>query len=658
VAPPEDLTRPPGGRGRHRQPAEQDGHRTAEPVAPASPDVGDDIWPARQSADDIWPVARSEDEIWPGGPAPSRVREPADDIRPARTVRDRPDSLRPVRQVRAATDSADRPAARKNASDRMGPDGPGGEPATARAGWLERVLAIRGWPIGIILAVQTVLSLRLVWSGKSAFIDEALYLSVGHLELAHYLHHAAMPEVASYMSGSPLVYPPLAAVADEIGGLAGARLLSLAFILLATFLLHGVARRLMSSRSAAFFAAAQFLSAFATYDAMALALLALATWLGVRAAEERPAVRYTLICLGGVAILVADAAKYAAALFNPVVIVVVGLASWRAHGRKAGLDACGAMILAAAVPLAVGYDLAGVSFAQGISSTTLARASGAASLGAIVSLSAQASLVVAVLAVLGGVFLTVRRVPRPALVMVWVLVAAEFLAPAEQARIHTTTSLFKHVGYGAWFASIIAGYLLSEWSVAISRKIAARRARPGGRAVAAGAPSWALAMGLAVVVLAGAEGVRVADVQYDGWPNSVPMTVALTRYLQPGGFYLVEEPSAVNYYLRTKIPFEHVDSTFYFSYPDRATGQLLLNDPAYGLAIQQHYFAAIVIRFGVTAAADEVILRDMDAYKDYRLAALIPYRDAYGPGDYQIWVRAVRHKTSDPPRHKKRARRG
>jgi hypothetical protein len=79
------------------------------------------------------------------------------------------------------------------------------------------------------------------------------------------------------MSGSPVVYLPLAALADDIGGLAGARLLSLAFMLVATTAPRGVTKRLLGSRPAAFFAAclfawlgtAQFLGAFATCDAMA-----------------------------------------------------------------------------------------------------------------------------------------------------------------------------------------------------------------------------------------------------------------------------------------------------------------------------------------------------------------------------------------------------
>jgi hypothetical protein len=529
---------------------------------------------------------------------------------------------------------------------------------SAPAGVLDRVLGSRGWPIIIILAVQAWLSLRLIWR-TSAFIDEALYLSVGHLELAHIFHHAPMPEVASYMSGSPLVYPPLAAAADDIGGLAGARLLSLGFILLATFLLHGVCKRLMSSATAAFFAAAlfagiapaQFLSAFATYDAMALALLALATWLGVRAVEVgSPGVRYLLVCLGGVAIMVADAAKYAATIFDPVVIAVVALAVWRAHGRRAGLDAGGAMLLAAAVPLAVGYDLAGPEFAKGLSSTTLSRASGGSSVGAVFSLSWQAIAIVAILATIGALVLTLRNRTGVIVVLGWVLVAAAFLAPVEQARIHTTTSLFKHVGYGAWFACVIAGYLLCEWSADIGRLLAKLRSRKSGGALHyRSSPSWALAISVLVVVCAGAYGVKVADVQYDEWPDSVPMVAALSRYIAPGGYYLVEEPSVVNYYLRKRIPFLHVDGTYYFSYTDPTTGRQLVNDAAYALAIKSGYFRAVVIRFGITPRVDETVVEDMDADRDYRLAALVPYHDVYGSGDYQIWVRTQRPATGTRP---------
>src|SRR5215469_13401781 len=66
------------------------------------------------------------------------------------------------------------------------------------------------WPLLIILALQSALSMRLIWS-NTAFGDEALYLWAGHLEWAHWLHGEPIPDFASYFSGAPVVYPPIGA---------------------------------------------------------------------------------------------------------------------------------------------------------------------------------------------------------------------------------------------------------------------------------------------------------------------------------------------------------------------------------------------------------------------------------------------------------------
>jgi hypothetical protein len=141
-------------------------------------------------------------------------------------------------------------------------------------------------PLGLlcILTVQAVLSLRLVWT-NTAFLDEATYLYVGHNELAHWLTGASVPAYPTYLSGAPVIYPPLAALANDVGGLAAARVLSLCLMLGATAMLWGVTSRLADRRSAffaaAFFAAlgpTQYLGAFATYDAMALFLMTAAAW--------------------------------------------------------------------------------------------------------------------------------------------------------------------------------------------------------------------------------------------------------------------------------------------------------------------------------------------------------------------------------------------
>lgn len=96
----------------------------------------------------------------------------------------------------------------------------------SRAG-IKRQGRIRSIPLAlvVILIAQAALSLRLLPT-NTASTDEALYLWAGHLEWAHWLHGIALPLFPTYFSGAPVVYPPLGALADSIGGLAGARVLS------------------------------------------------------------------------------------------------------------------------------------------------------------------------------------------------------------------------------------------------------------------------------------------------------------------------------------------------------------------------------------------------------------------------------------------------
>ena len=141
--------------------------------------------------------------------------------------------------------------------------------------------AILRRPLLVVLAVQAGLSLRLVWS-NTAFQDEALYLRAGHLEWARWLHQTPIPHFPAYFSGAPVIYPPLGALADSLGGLTAARILSMCFMLGVTSLLWATTVRLYGQRAAVLAAAlfatlagTQFLGALATFDAMALFLLAL-----------------------------------------------------------------------------------------------------------------------------------------------------------------------------------------------------------------------------------------------------------------------------------------------------------------------------------------------------------------------------------------------
>jgi Dolichyl-phosphate-mannose-protein mannosyltransferase len=170
------------------------------------------------------------------------------------------------------------PPARRSWAARLRPSAP-------RRVWISRGV------LALIMVLQALLTLRM---SNTAFEDEGLYLYVGHLEIRHFLHGAALQgDYPSYFSGAPVLYPVLGALADGIGGLAAARALSLLEMLAVTGLIYAMSRRLFNERvglcAAVLYAATEpalFLGNLATYDATALFLLTLATWLVVRLADR------------------------------------------------------------------------------------------------------------------------------------------------------------------------------------------------------------------------------------------------------------------------------------------------------------------------------------------------------------------------------------
>ena len=275
-----------------------------------------------------------------------------------------------------------------------------------------RRAALRCWPLLVVLAVQAALSLRLVWS-NTAFQDEALYLRAGHLEWARWLHGAPIPDFPSYFSGAPVIYPPIGALADSIGGLAAARI--------AVAVLHARRSRaccgprpsrLYGQRAARpggrpcspLWPAPSSWARCATYDALALFLLALAAWLGVRSADCQIWPRTALLITAGLTLAAADAVKYATALFTPVVVVVVALAVWRrARGRRGRWrrrwrrSAPGSRLVAAAVVVG------GRDYWRGITTSTLARAQSAVPVSTVLQRAYIWTGLILLLAVLGAV---------------------------------------------------------------------------------------------------------------------------------------------------------------------------------------------------------------------------------------------------------------
>ena len=166
------------------------------------------------------------------------------------------------------------------------------------------------------------------------------------LEIAHWLHGTSVPAYPTYLSGAPVIYPPLAAIANDIGGLAAARVLS--HLLHARRDLPAVGDDAQAVRppgglfATAIFAAlgpTQYLGAFATYDAMALFLMTAAAWCVVVARDHADS---TLLVLVGAALMaLANATKYASALFDPVIIGLAALSVAARQGPKKGLGRAG-----------------------------------------------------------------------------------------------------------------------------------------------------------------------------------------------------------------------------------------------------------------------------------------------------------------------------
>ena len=464
-----------------------------------------------------------------------------------------------------------------------------------------------------VLVVQAALSIRLTWS-STAFQDEALYLRAGHLEWARWLHHAPIPSFPAYFSGAPVIYPPVGALADSLGGLAAARLLSLGFMLGVTSLLWSTAARLYGQRAAllatglfATLAGTQFLGAFATYDAMALLLLALAAWLGVRSAGSPAGARAVLLISAGITLAAADATKYATALYTPIVVITVAVAVWRQQGRRAAGLAAGLIVFGSWLTLvAVALVAGGPEYWHGITTSTVARPQSDVPAAAILQRAYVWLGLILVLAALGAVL--AARGEAQGRFLPGILAAAALLAPGWQAVLHTSVSLQKHVVFGAWFAAIAAGYAMARLS----------RVDPGR--------GWAAVMALPIVASTLFGSMGQAAGLYRVWPDAAGAIRALGAAVPSHpGHYLAEDYDVEAYYLRGAVPWPRWSRTYHFRYPGARAGAA-----SYQAAISRHYFSLVILDFGDTAATDRAITAGMRRAGGYHVLARA--------GRFTIWA--------------------
>src|ERR1700728_4054607 len=447
------------------------------------------------------------------------------------------------------------------------------------------------WQLLAVLAIQAALSASMV-RARAAFGDEALYLSAGHLEWSHWLHGTRIPDYPTYFSGAPVIYPPIGAIADSLGGLVAARLLSLVLMLGVTAFVWGTATRLLEDERAALFAAALFavlaptlhLGSFATYDAAALLLLAAAAWCAAGARGSEQAKRWMIGV--GVLLALANATKYATALYDPTVLGVAFLSSWPEVGWQAALRRAAIVAGTAAALIAVLLALGGPGYLTGIRITTTGRVDGTDGASLVFADAWSWTAVVLVPAVVAAVVCVVRR-RWPQAVLLTVLALSALLAPADQARIQTTTSLNKHVDFGAWFAAIAAGSLLSS----LSRR----------RVV--------LVAALAALIPVTAVGTAQARAMID-WPDAAGLVKVVRPMTAHGGHFLVETADVLQYYL--------ADTTW------QQRSATASNSPQYYLQrIREHYYTVVVLSFNQTLSTDYAIALELSGASGYTLTAKV-----------------------------------
>ncbi|NGO11996.1 glycosyltransferase family 39 protein [Streptomyces sp. HC44] len=483
------------------------------------------------------------------------------------------------------------------------------------------------WVLLCVLLVQAGLSLRL---RGTAFQDEALYIAAGHYEVANILHGTPVPgDFEGYFSGYPKLYPVLAAVVDSYAGLAGVRIVSLLFMLSATGLLYATTRRMFNVRAAlgaaALFSVIQstvFLGNFATFDAAAIFLLALAMWIVVRTGRAN----IMAVVLAAPPAFLAFGTKYASGLYLPTLVVLAMLTAYRhrwalalARGVLLGVAMVGMLGVAAVLTGSLG----------GISQTTTDRPKGTDTAQTILQHSAEWGGLM-FLAALGG---SIAYAIRPNMgEMPWVdrqgpgrmrrislgvlLTGTALLAPAYQINLQTEISLFKHVGFGLLFAGPMAG-------LGMSRLVGPHFRHPQ--------------LGIMLYVLTLVFGMVQSQYAYS-FPDSREMTAVLRTLVDRKGSYLAEEHEVPAYYLRDVTHYEQWQSTFGMDYKDKK-GKQYSGPDAYRAAVRDAKFDVIVLRGTITPEVDQAVMEALRGNPHYRLAAVAPFTASRGPGEFRIWVK-------------------
>jgi hypothetical protein len=487
--------------------------------------------------------------------------------------------------------------------------------------------------VAAICCVQTLLSLRM---HNTASVAEAQYLTIGHQEIAHLLHGAPPPaNYAASLPGVPVLYPVLGAYADAIGGLAAARAVSLAAMLITTALLYTMTRRLFNEQvgvyAAALFAAAEaavLAGNLATPDATSLCLLALACWIVVRTASWR----WPAYLLAVPAAFLAVGTYYWALLCLPT-LGLLGVLAALPYLRLPALTRLLVPAVLVGAIFATRRLAAGPDYLTAAVAATASRSHGSSLAPRILADSGKWGGLVAALAVFGAI----RYAIQPKIVpgedfalpgrtyrrigLGVVLTATAGLALADQLYLNSENSLDTHLAFGLFFAAPMAGAGLAS--------LVGEHYRRAQIAVLA----WTAALILGLVQ---------SGQIFGSWPNSAGLVRELSRYLGPGDRYLVENDGVAIYYLRGNPDAEpgQFTSTSLITYRE-ANGEILTGTPAYVAALRADYFHVVIYDSTVTSTRDVSLAAELISNPSYKLVATLPEQASGARTTCYVWVKTA-----------------
>jgi 4-amino-4-deoxy-L-arabinose transferase-like glycosyltransferase len=484
-------------------------------------------------------------------------------------------------------------------------------------------VTLSSWSLPVILLFQALFSWILLQN--TAFQDEALYIYAGRQIWQSWLGGPPLIDhYSSYFSGYPYFYPIIAGVFDWAGGLEFVRAFSLACMLVVTTCGYYVTKKLFHQKSAVFAALffvcqgpVLFLCRLATYDALCLCLLALSLMLAVKASFAR---RPWLALSIGPWLVLAFAAKYAALLFVPVILMFLALST---------LLRCGWRCMLVRVVLSVlSLGVAGVllvmvmwhfdpDILNGLQMTTTNRT--------VLIVSSRRGLVFHVIQMIGFPYLvgliSLIFVRKKQLWPVLLLLGAVLLAPAYHIYKAEQVSLDKHLAFSMFFLMPAAGYALASISGFFLTHSPGRY--------------WLSGMILCLVLFQ--LGMGEAQNMYAQWPSTNRLTYALNTQVRPSnGRYLAEQFEVSRYNLENDTDDWQWTGLDYFNYMDRQKHHYF-GPEAYVKAVDDGYFSLIQLNYAYNHPYAHLITQAIKRSKKYVMIAKISYRDLYGTGHFWIW---------------------